>query len=38
MNTGEATAKDVLAVIDAVRERVSKEFGVELELEVRIIG
>ncbi|NIM52897.1 MAG: UDP-N-acetylmuramate dehydrogenase [Gemmatimonadales bacterium] len=38
VNTGEATAKDVLAVIDAVRERVSKEFGVELELEVRIIG
>jgi UDP-N-acetylmuramate dehydrogenase len=37
VNTGGATAADVLAVIDAVRRRVVAEFGVELELEVRVI-
>ena len=38
VNVGDARAADVLAVIDAVRERVLKEYGVELQLEVRIIG
>jgi UDP-N-acetylmuramate dehydrogenase len=38
VNVGEATASDVKAVIDAVRERVLKQFGVELELEVKVIG
>ncbi|HWP36078.1 MAG TPA: UDP-N-acetylmuramate dehydrogenase [Gemmatimonadales bacterium] len=38
VNLGTATAADVKAVIDAVRQRVFAEFGVELELEVRIIG
>jgi UDP-N-acetylmuramate dehydrogenase len=38
VNTGGATAADVLAVIEAVRERVMGEFGVDLKLEVKVIG
>ncbi len=38
VNIGEATAADVLAVIDAVRERVKDKRGVLLEPEIRIIG
>jgi UDP-N-acetylmuramate dehydrogenase len=38
VNTGNATASDVLKVIDHVRKTVSKKLGVELELEVRVIG
>lgn len=37
VNLGGATASDVLGVIEAVRERVRREFGIELELEVKII-
>jgi UDP-N-acetylmuramate dehydrogenase len=37
VNTGGATAADVLGVIAAVRKRVFDEFGVELELEVRVL-
>jgi UDP-N-acetylmuramate dehydrogenase len=37
INLGGATAAEVLAVIETVRGRVFGEFGVELELEVRII-
>jgi UDP-N-acetylmuramate dehydrogenase len=37
VNLGGATAAEVHAVIEAVRGRVFGEFGVELELEVRII-
>ena len=37
VNTGGATASDVLGVIDEVRGRVRRECGVELELEVKII-
>ncbi len=37
INAGNATAADVLAVIDAVRERVLVEFRVELQLEVQVI-
>lgn len=37
VNRGGATARDVLAVIEAVRKRVQQQFGVELELEVQII-
>lgn len=37
VNLGGATAAEVLAVTEAVRGRVFGEFGVELELEVRII-
>ncbi len=38
VNTGGATAADVRSVIDTVRETVLQRFGVELELEVRIIS
>jgi UDP-N-acetylmuramate dehydrogenase len=38
VNTGGATAADVLAVIEAVRSRVLRELGVELGLEVEIVG
>lgn len=34
-NAGNATASDVLRLVDLVRDRVRKSFGVELELEVR---
>jgi UDP-N-acetylmuramate dehydrogenase len=37
VNTGGATARDVRAVIDAVRERVLREHGIALELEVQVI-
>jgi UDP-N-acetylmuramate dehydrogenase len=38
VNTGRATAADVRAVIDAVRKGVNDAFGVELELEVKMVG
>jgi UDP-N-acetylmuramate dehydrogenase len=38
VNTGGATAADVRRVIDTVWETVQRRFGVELELEVRIIS
>lgn len=38
VNVGGATAGDVLAVIDAVRNRVAKECGIELALEVKIVA
>ena len=38
VNTGSATAADVRAVIDAVRERVQVEFGIELRREVKLLG
>lgn len=37
VNTGGATAADVRAVIEAVRDRVRRETGLELQLEVRVI-
>ncbi len=37
VNRGEATCADVLAVIDHVREEVLRQFGVELEPEVRLL-
>ncbi len=37
VNTGGATARDVLSVIEHVRGRVQEEFGVELQLEVETI-
>lgn len=37
VNLGGATAAEVLAVIDAVRERVLRQFGIELQLEVKVI-
>jgi UDP-N-acetylmuramate dehydrogenase len=38
INRGEATARDVLALIDHVRKRVKATYDVWLETEVRIIG
>jgi UDP-N-acetylmuramate dehydrogenase len=38
VNTGGATAADMLALIDVVRNRVRETHGVELELEVKVIG
>jgi UDP-N-acetylmuramate dehydrogenase len=38
INEGGATAADVLRLIDRIKERVKKEFSIELELEVRKLG
>lgn len=38
VNTGEATAADVRALIAAARETVRARFGVELETEVKLVG
>ena len=38
VNTGEATATDVLQLIETVRQRVWEHSGVRLETEVRIVG
>jgi len=38
VNTGNATASDVLKVIDHVRKTVSKKLSVDLELEVKVLG
>ena len=38
INKGGATAKDILDVISHVQDEVKKQFGVELQPEVRIIG
>ncbi len=38
INTGEATARDIRALIEIVRMRVKEKTGVELELEVMTLG
>ena len=38
VNTGDATAADIKALIDMARERVRAYFGVELELEIELMG
>jgi UDP-N-acetylmuramate dehydrogenase len=38
INTGKATAKDVLDLITHIQQTVKNRFGVELEPEIRIIG
>lgn len=38
INTGDARAVDILALIDRVREEVLRQTGISLETEVRIIG
>ena len=38
VNTGDATAQDVLALIRHVQDTVYSRFGVTMEPEVRIIG
>ena len=38
INHGDASATDVLRLIELAREKVHKEFGVELELEIELVG
>ena len=38
INTGSATAADILALIAMAKEKVADEFGVELELEIEVVG
>ncbi len=38
MNTGGATAADVLALIEHARAEVERQFGIELELEIELVG
>lgn len=38
VNTGEATAEDVLGLIAQIRDKVRTAYGVELETEIRIVG
>ena len=38
VNEGGATASDVLRLIHIMRERVLQTFGIELELEVQLVG
>jgi UDP-N-acetylmuramate dehydrogenase len=38
MNTGDATVADVLALIEYTRAEVRQQFGVELELEIELVG
>ncbi len=38
VNLGGATAADVKALIDLAREKVQSQFGIELELEIEMIG
>jgi UDP-N-acetylmuramate dehydrogenase len=38
VNTGDATAADVKALIDLARKQVQQRFGVTLELEIELIG
>ena len=37
VNRGGATCADVLELVDQVKERVFRETGVELELEVKVL-
>jgi UDP-N-acetylmuramate dehydrogenase len=38
VNRGGASSDDVLRLVELARERVAKEFGVKLELEVQLVG
>ena len=38
VNTGGAKAEDILTLIETVREKVKEEMGVELELEIKVVG
>ena len=38
VNTGDAGAEDVLALMALVRERVKRETGIELEPEIQVVG
>ncbi|HDZ23378.1 MAG TPA: hypothetical protein ENH70_02430, partial [Desulfobacteraceae bacterium] len=38
VNTGGATARDILDLIGLARERVIEKRGIELDLEIKVIG
>lgn len=38
VNTGNATAKDVLSLIDVIKKTVFEKYGKEIELEIEILG
>lgn len=38
VNIGEATAKDIILLIEHIKDTVMKNYGVELETEVKIVG
>ncbi|MGE5389697.1 MAG: UDP-N-acetylmuramate dehydrogenase [Deltaproteobacteria bacterium] len=38
VNTGKATAADVIALIEEIQRRAREEYGVELQTEIRIVG
>ena len=38
VNEGSATARDILELIEIIRQRVRAERGIELETEVEIVG
>lgn len=38
MNTGAATAADVWALIEHARAEVKRQFGLDLELEIELVG
>lgn len=38
INTGGATAKDVLQLIEVMQEKVMKQFGIELKTEIQFLG
>lgn len=38
VNTGDATANDVLSLVELIREKVRALYGVELECEIRFVG
>lgn len=38
INKGNATAKDVLSLIDVIKNKVHNEFNVDIELEIEVIG
>jgi len=38
INLGQARSRDILALIQLAQEKVSQEFGVQLELEIEVLG
>jgi UDP-N-acetylmuramate dehydrogenase len=38
VNRGQARSRDILALIQLAQEKVSEEFGVQLELEIEVVG
>jgi UDP-N-acetylmuramate dehydrogenase len=38
VNTGDATAKDILELLSLAQEKVRKETGVKLEPEIKVVG